>query len=137
MFSKVTSLRSVIGILMVFSLILAVMPNQTALAKPPDPQPDATYSIGGDIADEYIWYYGPYYEESGDTVSIRITWVPSNSGVKLGLCTSTNSSSCTWTSTITGGAANKSWTISSSGNYYIAIWNKGPETIHFSGYITV
>lgn len=104
MSSKAAYLKRVIGLLMVLSLILAAIPNQTVLAQPPDPQPEATYSIEGDIADEYIWYYGPYYEESGNT---------------------------------TGGSANKSWTISSSGNYYLAIWNKGPETIHFSGYITV
>lgn len=137
MSSKVASLNRVIGLLMVLSLVLAAVPSQAVLAQPPNPQPEVTYSIGGDIASGHIWYYGPYYEESGSSVSIRITWVPSTSGVKFGLCTSTNQSSCSWTSTYTGGSANKSWTISSSRNYYIAIWNVGPEGIHFSGYLTV
>ncbi len=137
MSNKVVSLNRAFSLLVVLSLLMVAIPIQAVSAQSSNPEPQVVYSIGGEIPDEYKWYYGPYYEESGDTMSIRITWVPSTSGVRLGLCTSPTYTSCTWTGTIYGGSANKSWTVSTSRNYYIGIWNKGPETIQFSGYIDV
>lgn len=104
---------------------------------PPDPQPLATYSISGTLNANWIVWYGPYYETRGSKMTIRITWNPSTSGVRFGLCTSTTQSSCSWTGTYTGGSGSHTFTVPSSGNYYLAIWNTGPEAISYNGSIDV
>jgi hypothetical protein len=100
-----------------------------------DPQPLATYSISGTLDTNWMHQYGQYYETRGSKMTIRITWNPSTSSVRFGLCTSL--SSCSWTGTYTGGVGSHTFTVPRSGNYSLAIWNTGPEAISYSGSIDV
>lgn len=99
------------------------------------PRTQATYTISNTLRVNYIDYYGPYYETRGSNMTIRVTWNPRTSSVKFGLCTSITS--CSWTTTYTDGSGSVTFPVSKSGNYYLAIWNTGPEDISYSGSIDV
>jgi hypothetical protein len=39
--------------------------------------------------------------------------------------------------TCTGGACSHTFRVNVGGNYYVRIRNRGPDTINYSGYITI
>ncbi len=98
--------------------------------------PNVVYSINGSLYSGYYAWYGPYYENPGNQVSINISYNPPSSTVSVGLCTSTSFNSCQWVQ-IGAGSGGATWTIPSPGNYYVDIWNQGPYEINYTGYISV
>ncbi len=96
--------------------------------------PLATYPVSGTLDPNQCHLYGPWYFEQGETARIRLTWSPGSSTLLVGMC---DLSGHCWGREVTGGSCDVTLVCQVSGQYYISICNEGPETIEYSGYITI
>lgn len=94
----------------------------------------ATYYISGTRDPNNCHLYRPWYFEQGETARIRLTWSPGSSTLFVGMC---DLSGHCWGGEFTGGSCDVTLVCQESGQYYVGISNKSPETIRYSGYITV
>ncbi|MCD6455218.1 MAG: hypothetical protein J7K81_00255, partial [Methanophagales archaeon] len=94
----------------------------------------ATYSVSGTLDPNQCHLYGPWYFEQGETARIRLTWSPGSSTLLVSMC---DLNGHCWGGEVTGGSCDVTLVCQTSGQYYVSICNEGPETIEYSGYITI
>lgn len=107
-------------------------------AKPLGPKGDvgilATYAINGSLSTDTSDYYGPWYFSPGESVTVSISWTPTDSNVNVGL---EDSAGTYYYLTCTGGSCSKTFQINEGDEFYVRIRNRGPNDINYSGYITI
>jgi beta-lactamase regulating signal transducer with metallopeptidase domain len=91
--------------------------------------------ISGDLNVNAAHLYGEYWYDAGDSITISITWVPGTSSFRIGL-TSKQDGSC-YGYQISGGSGTCIIEVNQAGWYYPTIWNIGPDTATYSGYISL
>ena len=83
----------------------------------------------GDLAAGSSYSYDYQYLAQGQKVTINATWTPTGSNIQIGL----KSSGGTVTAkTVSGGSGSVTYTINSSGYYYIYIGNPSLSSVKFS-----
>ncbi|MCS6964904.1 hypothetical protein [Thermoflexus sp.] len=78
--------------------------------------------------------YGPYWYNAGDTVTLSSTWVPTASVFRIGL--TSQASRIFYGCQVAGGAGTCQLTVNQAGWYYPTIWNVGPYTATYSGFVS-
>lgn len=99
------------------------------------PEPVAgSIPVGGVLDPGVAHLYGPYWYNAGDMVTISITWTPASNTFRIGLTSQT--SGIFYGCQVSGGAGVCQLRVNQAGWYYLMIWNVGPNTAMYSGFVS-
>jgi hypothetical protein len=90
--------------------------------------------INGTLNPNTAHLYGPYWFNSGDTVTISVSWTPAASTLRIGL--TSQQSGIFYGCQIAGGAGTCQLRVRQAGWYYPTVWNLGPDTVTYSGFVS-
>jgi len=90
--------------------------------------------INGTLNPNTAHLYGPYWFNSGDTVTISVSWTPAASTLRIGL--TSQQSGVFYGCQMAGGAGTCQLRVRQAGWYYPTVWNLGPDTVTYSGFVS-
>lgn len=95
--------------------------------------PLGSVPISGTLNPSAAHLYGPYWYNAGNGVTISITWTPTTSTFRIGL--TSQQSGVFYGCQISGGAGTCQLRVNQAGWYYPMVWNLGPATATYSGFV--
>ena|GEM_PF-2911831 len=90
--------------------------------------------INGTLNPNTAHLYGPYWFNSGDTVTISVSWTPAASTLRVGL--TSQQSGIFYGCQMAGGAGTCRLRVNQAGGYSPTVWNLGPDTVTYSGFVS-
>ena len=90
--------------------------------------------INGTLNPNTAHLYGPCWFNSGDTVTISVSWTPAASTLRVGL--TSQQSGVFYGCQMAGGAGTCRLRVNQAGWYYPTVWNLGPNTVTYSGFVS-